>query len=72
MVQNIRTIDGTNIQRSTWRRPTIIIRPNLTAFCTTVAIFASAGAAAHGPGEIVMPNFEQTIPNLAAKSLIAV
>lgn len=48
------------------------IRPILSAFCTTVAIFASAGAAAHGATEIVKPNFEQAIPNLPGKSLVAV
>jgi quercetin dioxygenase-like cupin family protein len=50
----------------------MIIRPLLAAFCAAVAIFASAGAAAHGPGDIVKPNFEQAIPNLPGKSLIAV
>jgi quercetin dioxygenase-like cupin family protein len=58
--------------RSNEKTSTMIIRPILTAFCATVAIFASAGAAAHGPGDIVKPNFEQTIPNLPGKSLIAV
>jgi quercetin dioxygenase-like cupin family protein len=47
-------------------------RPALAAFCATVAIFASAGVAAHGAGDIVKPNFEQAIPNLPGKSLIAV
>src|SRR5437868_1575451 len=50
----------------------MIIRKILTAFCVTVAIFACAGAAAHGSGDIVKPNFEQTIPNLPGKSLVAV
>lgn len=50
----------------------MIIRPILTAFCAAVAIFASAGAAAHGSGDIVKPNFEQAIPNLPGKSLVAV
>jgi len=50
----------------------MIIRRSLTAFCVTVAIFTSAGAAAHGAGDIVKPNFEQAIPNLPGKSLIAV
>lgn len=50
----------------------MIHRPILTAFCATVAIFFSAGAAAHGPGEMVKPNFEQAIPNLPGKSLVAV
>jgi quercetin dioxygenase-like cupin family protein len=50
----------------------MIIRPLLAAFCAAVAILASAGAAAHGPGDIVKPNFQQAIPNLPGKSLIAV
>jgi quercetin dioxygenase-like cupin family protein len=54
------------------KKPPMIIRQILTAFCATVAVFASAGAAAHGPGDIVKPNFEQAIPNLPGKSLVAV
>lgn len=50
----------------------MIIRPGLAAFCATVAIFASTSAAAHEPGDAVKPNFEQAIPNLPGKSLIAV
>lgn len=50
----------------------MIIRLVLTTFCATAAIFISADAVAHGPGGIVKPNFEQTIPNLPEKSLIAV
>src|SRR3546814_5044987 len=50
----------------------MIIRPALAAFCATAAIFASANAGAHGPGDVVKPNFEQAIPNLPGKSLIAV
>jgi quercetin dioxygenase-like cupin family protein len=50
----------------------MFIRPIQAAFCATVAIFASAGAAAHEPGVSVKPNFEQTIPNLPGKSLVAV
>ena len=50
----------------------MIIRPILNAICVTAAIFTSAGAAAHGPMEIVKPTFEQTITNLLDKSLIAV
>lgn len=50
----------------------MVIRPILTASCAAVAIFASTGAAAHGPGVIVKPNFEQRIPNLPGKSLVAV
>jgi quercetin dioxygenase-like cupin family protein len=50
----------------------MIIRQVLTAFCAAATIFASASAMAHGPGDIVKPNFEQAIPNLPGKSLIAV
>ncbi|MFP3566372.1 cupin domain-containing protein [Paraburkholderia sp. SIMBA_030] len=50
----------------------MVIRPILSAFCATVAIFASAGAAAHEATEIVKPNFEQAIPNVPGKSLVAV
>jgi len=50
----------------------MIVRPILTAVFATFAIFASAGAVAHGSSEIVKPNFEQTIPNLPGKSLVAV
>jgi quercetin dioxygenase-like cupin family protein len=49
-------------------KPIMIVRPILAAFCATVAILASASAAAH---ETVKPNFEQAIPNLPGKSLIA-
>ncbi|HEY4319079.1 MAG TPA: cupin domain-containing protein [Herbaspirillum sp.] len=52
--------------------PLLPVRPILTAFLATVAIFASAGASAHGPGDVVKPNFEQAIPNLPGKSLVAV
>src|SRR3546814_10781911 len=37
-----------------------------------MAIFASTSAAAHEPNDFVTPNFEQAIPNLPGKSLIAV
>ena len=50
----------------------MFIRPILTAFSAMIAIFASAGVAAHGPGEIVKENFKQAIPNLPGKSLVAV
>lgn len=49
----------------------MIVRPLLTAFCATVAILSSDGASAHGTGEIVKPNFDQSIPNLSKKSLVA-
>jgi quercetin dioxygenase-like cupin family protein len=50
----------------------MIRRPILIAFCATVAIFSSAGAIAHEQRETVKPNFEQAIPNLPGKSLVAV
>ncbi|ABR91709.1 Uncharacterized conserved protein [Janthinobacterium sp. Marseille] len=49
-----------------------IVHPILIALCTTVAMFVSTGVIAHESNEIVKPNFEQTIPNLPGKSLIAV
>jgi len=48
------------------------VRPILIAVFVTSAIFAVAGAAAHEASEIVKPNFEQAIPNLPGKSLVAV
>jgi quercetin dioxygenase-like cupin family protein len=51
--------------------PTMAAHPILTAFCASAAIFASASVMAHGPGEAVKPNFEQAIPNLPGKSLVA-
>jgi quercetin dioxygenase-like cupin family protein len=48
------------------------IRPILAAFCATVAIFTGVSAAAHGPGVAVKQNFNQPIPNLPGKSLVAV
>jgi quercetin dioxygenase-like cupin family protein len=42
-------------------------------FFAAAAIAALAGAAvAHGPGEIVTPNFSRAIPNIPGKSLVAV
>ena len=38
----------------------------------TYAVFAIATATAHGIGEKVTPHFEQTIPNIPGKSLVAV
>ena len=48
------------------------MRSLLAVFCATAAVFSSASAVAHGPGDVVKPNFEQAIPNLPGKSLIAV
>ncbi|MBV6885455.1 cupin domain-containing protein [Xanthomonas euvesicatoria] len=48
------------------------LRSMLATFLTLGAISMSAGVAAHGPSDEVKPNFEQTIPNLPGKSLVAV
>ncbi|WP_175923905.1 cupin domain-containing protein [Burkholderia latens] len=48
------------------------LRPILIAVFVTSAISSVAGAAAHEASEIVKPNFEQAIPNLPGKSLVAV
>lgn len=45
------------------------IHSTITALCL---LLAGAGAFAHGAGDVVKPNFEQTIPNLPGKSLVAV
>ena len=46
------------------------IRSLIGAACAAVAI--ATATAAHGVGEKVTPHFEQTIPNIPGKSLIAV
>ena len=43
----------------------------LSAACAAIAITVAAPAAAHGPGETVTPTFEQVIPNIPGKSLVA-
>lgn len=48
------------------------IRSVVGAACAAVAIAAAIPVAAHGLGEVVTPNFEQAIPNIPSKSLIAV
>ncbi|WP_312590742.1 cupin domain-containing protein [Stenotrophomonas maltophilia] len=48
------------------------LRSMLATLATLGAIFTSAGVSAHGPSDEVKPNFEQAIPNLPGKSLIAV
>ncbi|HWU97046.1 MAG TPA: cupin domain-containing protein [Oxalicibacterium sp.] len=50
----------------------MIIRKILTVLCGAVAILIAADAVAHETGDIVKPNFEQAIPNLPGKSLVAV
>ena len=48
------------------------IRSIIGAAYAAVAIATAMPSAAHGAGEKVTPNFEQTIPNIPGKSLIAV
>src|SRR6187551_28707 len=48
------------------------IRSVIGAAFAAIAIATAAPAAAHGVGEKVTPHFEQTIPNIPGKSLIAV
>ena len=48
------------------------LRTILQAAGAALAIAAAAPASAHGVGETVTPNFEQAIPNIPGKSLIAV
>ena len=48
------------------------IRSIIGAAYAAVAIATATPSAAHGVGEKVTPNFEQTIPNIPGKSLIAV
>lgn len=67
----IRTIDGTDFNANL-EKTAMKIRPILAAVCVTVTIFVCASASAHEPGDIVKPNFEQAIPNLPGKSLVAV
>lgn len=50
----------------------MISRAVLRMCCASVAILFSAGVAGQEPGDIVKPNFAQTIPNLPGKSLVAV
>jgi quercetin dioxygenase-like cupin family protein len=43
----------------------------LSAAGAAIAIAVAAPVAAHGPGEKVTPTFEQVIPNIPGKSLVA-
>jgi quercetin dioxygenase-like cupin family protein len=47
------------------------IRSIFGAACAAIAIATATPAAAHGVGETVTPHFQQTIPNIPGKSLIA-
>jgi quercetin dioxygenase-like cupin family protein len=48
------------------------IRSVLGAACAAFAIATATVSATHGAGENVTPNFEQAIPNIPGKSLVAV
>jgi quercetin dioxygenase-like cupin family protein len=48
------------------------LRTVIGAACGAVALAIAMPAGAHGVGEIVTPHFEQAIPNIPGKSLIAV
>jgi quercetin dioxygenase-like cupin family protein len=48
------------------------LRSILGTACAAIAIAAASPATAQGVGQKVTPHFEQTIPNIPGKSLIAV
>jgi hypothetical protein len=48
------------------------MRSIVGAACAAVAIAAAMPAVAFADGDVVTPNFEQAIPNIPGKSLIAV
>ncbi|MGY2337763.1 cupin domain-containing protein [Pseudomonas sp. SDO5532_S415] len=50
----------------------MIMRSILTVFFATASICAIAGASTYKPSDVVKQNFEQAIPNLPGKSLVAV
>ncbi len=47
------------------------IKSAFGAACAAIAIAAAMPAAAHDSGETVTPHFEQAIPNIPGKSLVA-
>ena len=47
------------------------IRSFIGVACAAVAIATAMPAAAQGRGETITPNFEQAIPNIPGKSLVA-
>ena len=47
------------------------IRSIIGAACAAIAIATATPAAAHDVGEKVTPHFEQAIPNIPGKSLVA-
>src|SRR5262249_20803240 len=53
------------------RRRTMKIRTVIGAACAAIAIATAAPATAHDAGDKVTPIFEQAIPNVPGKSLIA-
>ncbi|MEH2549267.1 quercetin dioxygenase-like cupin family protein [Bradyrhizobium sp. AZCC 2262] len=48
------------------------IRTVLGAACTCIAIAAATPSVAQNKGEVVTPNFDQALPGIPGKSLIAV
>ncbi|MGB6007554.1 cupin domain-containing protein [Castellaniella sp.] len=52
--------------------PQSLKRPIAAALCSIAALTWTAASSAHEAGEKVTPNFEQAIPNIPGKSLIAV
>jgi quercetin dioxygenase-like cupin family protein len=57
-----------------WEKENAIVnmRSIVGAACAAVAITAAMPAVAFADGDVVTPNFEQAIPNIPGKSLIAV
>lgn len=47
------------------------IKSVIGALGAALALTVALPAAAHGPGEVVTPHFEQVIPNIPGKSLVA-
>jgi quercetin dioxygenase-like cupin family protein len=47
------------------------IRSSIGVVCAAVAVASAIPAAAQGRGETVTPHFEQVIPNIPGKSLVA-
>ena len=50
----------------------MIMRSILTVLLATASICTIAGSATYKPSDVVKQNFEQAIPNLPGKSLVAV
>jgi quercetin dioxygenase-like cupin family protein len=50
----------------------MIIRSVFGTTCVALAIVTAMPAAAHGPGDLVTPAFQQAIPNIPGKTMSAV